>query len=50
MAIKNAKHEIILSTDMGVGYQIIGAKNSYNPLKRSFSEVVVGNTCIDKET
>jgi len=50
-AIKNTKHEIILSTDMGVRLSSNWCEELIKPFEADSSvEVVAGNTCIDKET
>lgn len=50
-AIKNAKFEHILSTDMGVRLAEVWCEELIKPFERDNSvEVVAGNTCIDKET
>lgn len=51
LAIKNAKHEIILSTDMGVRLSENWCEELIKPFEIDPSvEVVAGNTCIDKES
>jgi len=51
IAIQNAKHEINLSTDMGVRLSTKWCEELIKPFETdSQIEVVVGNTCIDKET
>ena len=51
IAIKNAAHEHILSTDMGVRLNEIWCEELITPFEQDPTiEVVAGNTCIDKET
>jgi cellulose synthase/poly-beta-1,6-N-acetylglucosamine synthase-like glycosyltransferase len=51
LAIKNAKHEIILSTDMGVRLSDNWCEELIKPFEADPTvEVVAGNTCIDKDT
>lgn len=50
-AIKHSEHEIILSTDMGVRLSPNWCEELIKPFETDSSvDVVVGNTCIDKET
>lgn len=51
LAIENAKHEIILSTDMGVRLSENWCEELIKPFEADPTvEVVAGNTCIDKNT
>jgi glycosyltransferase involved in cell wall biosynthesis len=51
LAIKNASHEYILSTDMGVRLSSNWCEELIRPFEGDKStQVVIGNTCIDVET
>lgn len=51
VAIQRAKHEYVLSTDMGVRLAPVWCQELMAPFEKDASvEIVAGNTCIDKET
>lgn len=51
IAIRHAKFDIILSTDMGVRLSPIWCEELITPFEnKTGTEVVIGNTCIDKES